>query len=201
MAGLRHSLCGSEVTWFWEQCLRRVQVYALRWITGRRLKASLVGRLGFLGLGALVGPAATLIALALAPAETIEVQLPNGSEPGFHLVLLEYLSSAALVGFLVRLALGVVVGLLLVVATVLLIIGREQVGASLGYFGLLLWLTTVTPLDFYFDQFRAIGGALIYFALLLGVILYRQRYLLLDPNGNPPIPTSKISKGSIEPHQ
>jgi hypothetical protein len=185
----------------WERSLRRVRAYALRWITARRLKATLVGGLGLLGVGALVGPAVALIALVLAPAETIEVQLPNGSEPSFRPVLLDHLSSAALVGFLVRLALGVVVGLLLVVATVLLVISREQRGASLGYFGLLLSLTTVTQLDFYFDQFRAVGGALVYFALLLGVILYRRRYLLLDPEGNPPIPTSKISKVSIEPPQ
>ena len=95
---------------------------------------------------------------------------------------------------LVRLELGALLGLLLVVATVLLVIGRKQGGASLGYFGLLLSLTAVTPLDFYFDQFRAIGGALIHFALLLGVIFYRQRYLVLDPDGKPPIPTPKISK-------
>ncbi len=97
--------------------------------------------------------------------------------------------------------LGAVVGLLLVVASVLLTIGREQRGASLGYFGLLLSLTTVTQLDFYFDQFRAIVGALIYFTLLLGVMLYRRRYLLLDSDGNLPIPTSKASKASIEPPQ
>jgi hypothetical protein len=186
---------------FWERSLRRVRAYAPRWITARRLKATLVDGLGLLGVGALVGPAVALIALVLAPAETIEVQLPNGSEPGFRPVLLDHLSSAALVGFLVRLALGVVVGLLLVVATVLLVIGREQRGASLGNFGLLLSLTTVTQLDFYFDQFRAVGGALVYFALLLGMILYRRRYLLLNPDGNPPIPTSKISKVSIESPQ
>ena len=119
-----------------------------------------------------------LIGLALASGETIGVQLPKGVEPGFWPVLLEFLCSVALVGFLARLVLGAVVGLLLVVATVLLVIGREQGGTSLGYFGLLLSLTTVTQLDFYFDQFRAIGGALIYLALLLGVILYRRRYLL-----------------------
>lgn len=183
---------------FWERVVRRVQAYASRWITGRRLKATLVGGLGFLGLGALIAPTATLIALALAPAETIEVQLPNGSDPGFSPIVLEYLSSAVLVVLLIRLALGAVVGLLLVGAAVLLIIGREQAGALLGYFGLLLSLTTVTPLNFYFDQFKTIGGALIYFALLLGVILYRRRYLLSDPDGNPLMPTPKISKGSIE---
>ncbi len=186
---------------FWERGLRRVQAHASRWITGRRLKATLVGGLGFLGLGALIVPTVALIALALAPAETIEVQLPNGSDPGFSPVVLEYLSSAVLVGLLIRLALGAVVGLLLVGAAVLLVIGREQAGALLGYFGLLLSLTTVTPLDFYFDQFKTIGGALIYFALLLGVILYRRRYLLSDPDGNPPIPTPKINKASIEPPQ
>ena len=187
---------------FWERGLRRVQAYASRWLTGRRLKATLLGGLGFLGLGALIVPTVTLIALALAPAETVEVQLPNGSDPGFSPIVLEYLSSAVLVVLLIRLALGAVVGLLLVGAAILLVIGREQAGALLGYFGLLLSLTTVTPLDFYFDQFKTIGGALIYFALLLGVILYRRRYLISDPDGNFLMPTPKISKMSIEhPHK
>src|SRR5215213_10171429 len=122
-AGLRLSLITQvcpdwpapyKKVWPPTRSLRRVQAYTPRWITARRLKAALVGGLGLLGLGALVGPAVALIALALAPAETIEVQLPNGSELGFHPVLLEYLSSAPFVGFLIRLVLGAVVGLLLV---------------------------------------------------------------------------------------
>lgn len=162
---------------FWERSLRQARAYAPRWVTARRLKATLVGGLGLLGVGALVGPTVALIVLVLGPAGTIEVQLPNGSVPGFRPVLLVHLSSATLVGFLVRLALQVVVGMLLVIAAVLLVMAREQRGASLGHFGLLLSLTTVTQLDFYFDQFRAVGGALVYFALLLSVILYRRRYL------------------------
>ncbi len=79
------------------------------------------------------------------------------------------------------LGLGGIVGLLLTVAAVLLAIGREQRGSSLGYFGLLLSLTAVAPINFYFSQFEAISVALAQFALLMTVILYRRRYLVSEP--------------------
>ncbi len=47
-------------------------------------------------------------------------------------------------------------------------------------------LTTVTLLDFYFSQFEAIVGALVQFALLMGVILYRRRYVASESDSDLP---------------
>jgi len=54
----------------------------------------------------------------------------------------------------------------------------------LGYFGLLFSLTTVSLLDFYFDQFRAVVSATIQLVVLLGVVFYRRRHLLLEPKNH-----------------
>jgi hypothetical protein len=64
-----------------------------------------------------------------------------------------------------------------------MIFGRDQRGCVLGYFGLLLSLTTVSLLDFYFDQFRAVVSATIQLVVLLGVVFYR-RHLLPEPEGH-----------------
>jgi uncharacterized protein YybS (DUF2232 family) len=79
--------------------------------------------------------------------------------------------------FLVRVTLQGLVGMLLLSAVMLLIVGRERLGSAIGYFGLLLSLTGVNLLVFYFDQFGAVVSATMQFVLLMGVILYRRRYL------------------------
>jgi hypothetical protein len=83
-------------------------------------------------------------------------------------------------------AIGGVDGLLLIVAATLLAISREQRGSWLGYLGLLLSLTTVAPINFYFSQFGAVSVALAQFALLMAVILYRRRYLVPAPGSELP---------------
>jgi hypothetical protein len=121
--------------------------------------------------------------LPLVPSRDLylEFDLPSGSEAVAEPVPITYLGFGDLVGILAMLGLGGIVGLLLTVAAVLLAIGREQRGSSLGYFGLLLSLTAVAPINFYFSQFGAISVALAQFALLMAVILYRRRYLVPEP--------------------
>jgi hypothetical protein len=171
----------------WERWLRRVRAYGSRWITARRLKVAIVGGLVFVGLVALlfslVFVVALIIMLPLVPSGDLylEFDLPSGSEAVADPVPITYLGFGDLVGILAMLGLGGIVGLLLTVAAVLLAIGREQRGSSLGYFGLLLSLTAVAPINFYFSQFGAISVALAQFALLMAVILYRRRYLVPEP--------------------
>ncbi len=71
-------------------------------------------------------------------------------------------------------------------------------GAVLGFIGLLLSLTTVTLLDFYFSQFGAIVGAVVQLALLMGVILYRRRYLTLEPGSGLRVSVRTSSEASNE---
>jgi hypothetical protein len=58
-----------------------------------------------------------------------------------------------------------------------MLIGRDRQGNEIGYISLLLALTTLNLLVFYFSQFGNIVMTLIEISLLLGVIQYRQRYL------------------------
>ena len=54
--------------------------------------------------------------------------------------------------------------------------GREEQGLRLLYFILLLFLTVVNLLEFYFEQFSTIVPAIVQFVLLLLVIHYRKRF-------------------------
>jgi hypothetical protein len=158
-----------HVPGFGERCLKQVQAFETRWVKRRRLKAALTGALGALGLLAV----AKLVSLTIAAfSPTFLEQMVN------ERVALDQVRSASGMGwFSARLALEGSVGLLLLVAAVLLIVGRERRGVQFGFFGLLLSLTAVNLLVFYFDQFSTIFTAMVQFGLLLGVLYYRRRYL------------------------
>ena len=74
-----------------------------------------------------------------------------------------------------RFVLAGIVGMLLVLGAVLLGLRRVRAGIACGYFGLLLSLTILKLLVFYFDQFDAVGGVVLDFAVLLGLVRYRRR--------------------------
>jgi len=59
---------------------------------------------------------------------------------------------------------------------VLLVTGRERQGIRASYFALLVYLTMVNLLMFYYYQFSTIISAIIQFVLLLAVLYYRQRF-------------------------
>ncbi len=86
-------------------------------------------------------------------------------------------SSNGLLWYIVQLLLQAMVGLLLLTAGILLAAGREQQGAGLGAFGLLLYLLTVNLLVLYFDQYATFVITVLQFALLLAVIRYQHRFL------------------------
>jgi len=81
-------------------------------------------------------------------------------------------ASAAPQWFAVRLALELAVGLLLLAAACLLAAKRRRIGITAGYFGLLLSLSTVNILLFYFEQFSTIITTGIQFAMLVGLLIY-----------------------------
>jgi hypothetical protein len=78
--------------------------------------------------------------------------------------------------FIARLVLEGLVGMALLVGSILIIFKQVRRGMNLGYYGLLLSLTTVNLLLFYFDQFSIIMIALLQFAVLMGMIYYRKGY-------------------------
>jgi hypothetical protein len=165
-----------HVPGFWERCLKQVQAFETRWVKRRRFKAALAGALGALGLLA-VAKLVSLTMAAFSPAFLEQMVSER--------VALDQVRSASGMGwFSARLALEGSVGLLLVVAAVLLIVGRERRGVQFGFFGLLLSLTAVNLLVFYFDQFSTIFTAVVQFGLLLGTLYYRRRYLTPSRGAN-----------------
>lgn len=155
----------------WERYLARVRAFETRYLGRRRLKLALVVGLGTLGLPAVVAPVSLLrVALDSAyPRDEIArvVVAAAGGADGSSLVLA-----------LAKLLLSGVAGLPLLAAALCLVLRRDEWGVELAYFGLLISLTALNLLVFYLDQFQAIGGALIQFALLRGTIYYRRQYLL-----------------------
>jgi hypothetical protein len=91
------------------------------------------------------------------------------------------------IAFWLRSGLEILVGILMILGAILLLWGRERRGVLLGIFGLLLALTTINLLVFYFDQFGAVAQALVQFLLLVALLRYRRRYLLVParPAGLP----------------
>jgi hypothetical protein len=81
---------------------------------------------------------------------------------------------ASLYWFFARLILEGIVGMALLTGSILIIIKQVRLGINIGYYGLLLSLTTVDLLLFYFDQFSTILIALLQFLVLVGMIYYRK---------------------------
>jgi len=69
------------------------------------------------------------------------------------------------------------VSLMLLTSAIMLLTKREQAGVSVAWAGLLLALTAVNLLVFYYDQFGTIITALLQLMLLFSLAAYRQRYL------------------------
>jgi hypothetical protein len=154
---------------FWEKQLFLLRQFEARWISQTRVKALITGSLGALAIVALI-KLSQLIAAALNPARLQEMAA--------EMVALGRVASASgLTWFSARLALEGVVGIILLIAAILLLLGRDQLGAAIGTIGLLLSLTTVNLLVFYFDQFSTILTASIQFLVLIGVLYYRRRFL------------------------
>ena len=154
-----------KITTFWE----RVET---RWLTRRRAKAVLAGG---------------LIALGLVAIYKMYLALPLGSSPtSLEQIIKQLLARGQLTGngslawFSAQLALETSVGLLLIVSGGLFLAGKDEFAVSMGYLGLLLSLTTVNLLVFYFEQFSTILSAIIQFSILLGLGYYRRRFIAPD---------------------
>lgn len=141
----------------WRRFQARWRRFEEAHISKGRLSAVLAG--GMLGLG-LLAVGRLLLALPLA-AYSLSLGVDVGS--------LAWLAT--------RFGLEAIVGVLLLVAVWLLLARREGMAINLGAIGLLLSLTAVNLLVFYFDQFSAILTAFTQFWILAGLFYYRQRFL------------------------
>jgi hypothetical protein len=122
---------------------------------------------GLLGIGLLMlkNPAAVLLGGWLPPA----IADLLGQQAGRHI---EAITAPFL--FELRTVLELVIGFLFIAAAILLVARRPGQGSALGSVALLLSLTTINPLLFYFEQFSTIITTTIQFLLLWGLIYYRR---------------------------
>lgn len=146
---------------------------------------------GLMALG-LITVARTGFALALLAVPVGPATPPAGSTAAVLAAIARALQAEAprTMFRLIDVGLEGAIGLLFVGAAFLLVARQDQLGTALGSLGLLLALTGVNLLTFYYIQFAGIATALIQLALLVGLAIYRQRYVApeLAAHHRTPIP-------------
>jgi hypothetical protein len=150
---------------WWQQAADKLEA----WLTKRRLSWLLGVGMLFLGLFTLKNPVQIWLDKVM-PASTLVAFL--NAHSGRQIAPVE-----APVLYNTRLVLEIMVGLLLLVAVVLLATRKKRLAINLGYFSLLVSLTVLDMLLFYFEQFSTIVIVMIQFIVLFGLIYYRKRFL------------------------
>ncbi len=161
-----------------ERALQRWREFEERRVTRRRARMVLAGALLGLSVATLIKTGIALVLLAV-----LNVLLSTAANSaGADTLLLERIAEleAAVPRGLFRyanLALELAVGLLLLFSAGLFVFRKDQLATAFGSVGLLLSLSAVNLLVFYYDQFSSILTALIQLVLLSSVIYYRQKYV------------------------
>jgi hypothetical protein len=163
---------------FWKRLEISWRAFAHDHLGRPRERAVLVGGLAALGTVGLIALTPSLLALHAPVLESpLLGQIPRLGRVATGGGTSWYWASCALEGS---------TGMLLLLAALLMLFGRERSGTGLAYLGLWFALTAVNLLAFYFEQFKAILPALVEFLLLLGIMDYRKVYLSRDPSSGPP---------------
>jgi hypothetical protein len=154
------------------KALNTWQKYEQRYVDRNRVRVILSGGLIALGIVALINMVRAL-PFGFA-SNSLQSML-------YRLIIEGQVSSAGgLNWFMARLALETMDGLILMIAGFLMLTRREAFGVGLGSLGLLLSLSSINLLVFYFDQFSTIIAAGFQFSALLGLGYYRRHYLPKD---------------------
>ena len=103
----------------------------------------------------------------------------NPATPFFNPADFPFINSP--IWILIRFGVQGAVGLCFTVAAILLVMERDHIALIWATLGLTISLTVVNILVFYLDQFSATIGALLELLLLLGVAIYRRRFLPVRP--------------------
>ncbi len=149
-----------ELPGFWRRWLLRWQTFESKYIRRTPLRAVLIGGLGGLGVVSIIQ-----VSNYAAARFTPEILVTSRAGPYW---------------FAARLILEAIVALMLLGGAVLLTLRFIERGLQVSYYALLLSLTTVNLLVFFFDQFSTILPASIQFGLLLCVIYYRRHFMKME---------------------
>ena len=174
----RHIPIAQRMPGWFARLLESLRKFDQRWLTRGRLKAILVGGLGVLGIWALRD--LTLLLLDSGSYEyLIQIlvdQITHGRVTG----------NTSLAWLTAGIALKAALGLALLIGIGVFLTKREKQALQLLYFVLLLFLTIVNLLEFYFEQFSTIVPATIQFVTLLLLIHYRRRFTLRGTSASLP---------------
>lgn len=84
----------------------------------------------------------------------------------------------ALLWEMVLIALQGLIGLIAMLSGISILLGRDDVGTRVAFVALIINLTTVNLLTFYYEQFAAVLATIFQVALILALMRYRQRFIL-----------------------
>ena len=154
----------------WRQVIERLRAFEKRVITERRYRLLLAIGLAFAGMSSLIE--LVVFGSTLFAPEVLEQLVTS------LLLTRESVNDPTSVSwFLILIVLSGVTGLMNVIGGALLFIGKVRLGSEISYLGLLIALTTVNLLLFYFNQFAAVSTTILEFILLVALLRYRQIYL------------------------
>lgn len=143
--------------------------FEARFFTRTRTKAILVG--GLLGMAGWMVYMPVRFLLASRSVEELVALLS-------HLINRRLLISlSGIYWFESRLMLQAAMGLVMFVSAFLFLIKKDRRAINLAYLALLITITIVNILVFYYDQFSTIASAILQFLLIIGVLRYRKRFL------------------------
>lgn len=158
----------------------RAGAWADRHLAGPRLRRLTVGALVALGVVA-VGDLAVVAYIGVDLLDGTTTSLADAANDYARVGIQDGLGVTLL---LLRVGLDLVVGVLLLVAAVLLLRGRDRRGVEIGQGGLLLALTLVNVLLFYTEQWVAAGAATVELVVLGLVWRFRRDALQEQPDGS-----------------
>ena len=138
-----------------------------RWANQSRIKAILVAGLFIFGVGGCI----RLVYYYSGGAVLLETLLYS------RISDLPNISSNAIFLATVQLWLEGLVGVLLLIGSIFLVIGKERTGITFGSYGLILSLVGVNLISFYIDQFGTIAKALSQYLILYILYYYQRRFI------------------------
>ena len=154
----------------WELLLERLEALEKRLFTERRYRLLLVLGLAVAGIGALLD--LVLVGSALISPDFL------GELVAALLISRETVNDPdTVVWSLILIVTSGITGFMKIAGGALMFIGRARLGSEVGFLALVVSLTTVDLLLFYFSQFAAVGTAFWEFFVLVGLLRYRQIYL------------------------
>lgn len=149
---------------------KQISLFLKKYVTQPKLKMFLIFSLGLMGVFVIVD----FVRLATA-AFTLHAELEALLAP---LIDQGKLRSAQEAGwFMIRTVLEGVTGFLLIISGGMIVTGKEHKGIQLAVICLVIWLSFINLLAYYFDQFSAVVTTLIQFFVLMALTYYRRKFL------------------------